>query len=213
MESDRLLKEVEKVLVVDLMQYTGLLHKKYGECLVKPDDGIYMVGATEPIIKAGQVVYSESSFKTQTPLKSLDDVVEGIVDGDGASIISPAFMRHRKKFLHTKPTLPIREIQIASIVADDYIDSMLPYSPARETYAGLREHIKPEYHYLIEEGHIEAALTKLISEVSCFVGSNIWNIYFFELNRTDLIIKRSVDFRVYDWTRKLEEEAFDLNSD
>lgn len=211
MESDRLLKEVHKVLVLDLTEYIGPLRKKYSECFLPPEEGIYMAGAIEPIIKAGQVIFSESGYKTLTPLQSLDDVNEGLLDKDGELIISAPFMRHRKKFLHTKPTLPVREIQVAAIMADDFIDSMLPYTPARETYRRVLDHLKPEYHYLSDEGHIEAALTKITNEVSLFVNADIWNIYFFEQKKTDLIITQSVDFRVYDWTKKLEEEAFDLD--
>lgn len=210
MESDRLLKEVHKILTLDLTEYVWLLRKKYADCLLPPEEGIYLVGNTEPIIKAGQVVYSETSYKTQTPLTSLDDVSEGILNKDGDLIISASFMRHQKKFLRTSPTFPVREIQIAAIIADDYIDSIVPYSPARETYKRVLDHVKPEYHYLVEEGHIEAALSKLTNEVSLFMNSDIWNIYFFQLKKTDLIVTQGVDFRIYDWTRKLEEEAFEL---
>ena len=56
MESTRLLSEVEKFLILDLMEYVGGLTKKYRECLLPPESGIYLVGSAKPIITTGQLI-------------------------------------------------------------------------------------------------------------------------------------------------------------
>jgi hypothetical protein len=195
------------------MEYIGNLRRKYSDCFMPPEPGLYVVGSTTPIIKAGQIVYSETSYKSMQPITSLDEVNEAVVDSEGRVIIPAQFMRHKKKMLRTEPVFPVRALNVASIIAEDFIDSSLPYTEPDVSNTRVYEHIKPEYHYLIDEGYIEGSLQRLINDTSLFVNSKLWNIYFFEQHSTDLVIKQSVDYRVYDWTRKLENEAFDLTQD
>lgn len=208
MESDRLLKETKAVIIINLMDYIQELIKKYEHTFKEPESGIYLVDSATPLLKPTQAYFSESSFKSQTPLTSLDDVEEQVVDENGDIIIPTYIMRRKSKMLSSKPTLPVRALQIAFETIQDQIDELLIHTPAREYGSGVKLHIKPEYHYLVTDGYIEASLGKLVRDISLFVGSDIWNLYYFKLNKTDLLIEKGIDFRVYDWTLKKEQEVF-----
>lgn len=207
MESDRLLKETKAVLIINLSDYIRDLREKYDHIFKEPEPGIYLVGESTPLLKASQPYYSETSFKTLTPITSLDDIEEPIVDGDGAMIIPTYIMRRKAKMLSAKPTLPVRALQIAFETIQDQIDEMLPHTPAREYGNAVKSHIQPEFHSVVTDGYIEAALSKLIRDITMFVGCDIWNLYYFKLNKTDLIVEKGVDYRIFDWTLKKEQEA------
>jgi hypothetical protein len=206
-ESDRLLKETKAVLVVDLMDYIRELIEKYEHIFKEPEPGVYLVGEATPILKSTEFYYSESSFKTQTFITSLDGLEEAILDEDGATIIPTYIMRRKARMLSNKPTLPVRAIQIAFETIQDQIDEMLPHTPAREYGAAVKEHVQSEFHSIVSDGYIEASLTKLIHEVTMFVGCDVWNLYYFKLQKTNLIIEKGVDYRIFAWTLNQEQEA------
>lgn len=207
MESDRLLKETKAVLIVNLMDYLRELIDNYEHIFKDPEPGIYLVGETIPVLKASQPYYSETSFKTQTMITSLDDLDEPILDEDGATIIPAYIMRRKTKMLSSKPTLPVRALQIAFETIQDQVDEMLPHTAPREYGLAVKAHIQPDAYALVDDGYLEASLSKLIRDVSMFVGCDIWNLYYFKLHKTDLIIEKSCDYRIYDWTLKKEQDA------
>lgn len=207
MESDHLLKETKAVLIVNLMDYLRDLRENYDHIFKAPEPGIYLVGEPTPILKATQPYYSETSFKTQTMITSLDNLNEPILDEDGAIIIPMYIMRRKAKMLSSKPTLPVRALQIAFETIQDQVDEMLPHTPAREYGASVKEHVQPEFHSVVTDGYIEASLSKLIRDVTMFVGCDVWNLYYFKLHKTDLIIEKGCDYRIWEWTHQREQEA------
>lgn len=206
-KSEHLLKQTKAVLILNLFDYIRDLIEKYEYAFKEPEVGIYLTDYSEPILKNNQVYYSESSYKTQTPINSLDDINEPILDQNGEIVIPLYIMRRKDKMLSSKPTLPVKALQIAYAIVDDTIDEMLPYTPAREYNKNVLEHVLPEHHNLVIDGYFESALNRLINEVLMFIGGDNWNMYYLKLNRCDLIIEKSCDYRIFDWTFQKEREA------
>lgn len=220
MRAEDLLKEVNGILVIDLLQYVQFLDNKYGHCFKDPEPGIYFLNKVDPVIVPEQKVYTRAGLKKGTPLSVLENIKESIIDADGNTIIPAYIMERQRKFLSTEPNLPVRAIKLASIVVEEYVDSLLTYTTPQDFISRAKEHLIDEGFSLYENGYMEAACQRIISEVANFIGADIWNFYFFETRNTDLIITKACDFRIYDWTLIQEErreiarqkEEYSLNS-
>lgn len=213
MESDCLLKETKAVLVLNLFDYIHDLIDKYNHTFIDPDPGIYLVGSDIPLLKHNQAYYSESSYLTQTPISSLDDVEEPILNQDGEIIIPKYIMLRKDKMLSSTPFLPVRAFQIVYALVQHVIDQVLPYTPAKDYQKDILQYVKPEFHHLVTEGYFESILYKLINDIYMFIGSDNWNIYYIKSQRSDLIIEKSIDYRVYDWTLQQEQQALEDTDD
>lgn len=78
----------------------------------------------------------------------------------------------------------------------------------------LMPYVKEEWHYVYDEElkqnvlnfgvfeRIYSIIMDIRTDVRNFLGKDPWIIHFFEEYQTDFVIKKSIDFRIYDWNRR-----------
>ncbi len=207
MKPNDLLKEINGILVVNLLDYIYPMADKFGHLFKDPEPGIYMLNNVDPVISAGMKVYTRKSREEDTALDNIDNIVDDIIDIDGRIIIPAPIMLKKRKYLSPTPSIPSRPLKVAKLIVEEYVDSMLAHGNPTDYETLAEEHLTEEGMVLFREGYFEATCSRLISEVARFIGSDTWNFYLFDLNNTDLMITKSCDYRVYDWTLIQEERA------
>lgn len=205
MKSEELLKEVHGFLSVNLLDYIEKLDRKYNKYFLPPEEGIYLLNRVEPIIKAGQKCYTAQGIKNNQPITNLSDIENDVFDENGVIIIPAFLMKRKSKNLSNVPNLPVNAIKIAYLLIDEYIDSLLPYTDARDWESLYKSYLTPEGIVLWKEGYLESAVSGLVNEIGRFISIDIWNYYFIELRNFDMMVTKSCDFRIHDWTLIQEE--------
>lgn len=205
-ESDLLVHHTNEVLVLDMMNYVQRLNTKYGKYFIDPEEGIYVVNRTTPLLTSKSAYYTQKGYAQRVPLTSLDNVKEAVVDENGAVIIPQYMMLRKDKFLRATPNLPVRAIQIAELIAKEYIDSMLPHVAPYDYQSDLLKLVKPAGRALVRDGYFESICRRMIVDISLFVRADIWNLYFYRQDNTDLIVQKGVDYRIWKWTKEQEEK-------
>lgn len=212
MESNAILNVVKEGLVIDLSRHAIKLHQKYGECFKDPEPGVYILNKNYPVIYPGSNYYSRSSFKSKTPLQDLNGVKEDILNEYGKVIIPRWVMENPKRYIRNKPNLPVREIDVLELLIRDYVDSLLAFNEPEDRSEKYDRLIKPEFRYMQTEGYLEAAAREIIDMVSVFVGADVWNMYDYKRQQSDLTVLKGEDWRIYDWTLQKEKETEEKNN-
>lgn len=212
MESNAILNVVKEGLVIDLSRHAIKLHQKYGECFKDPEPGVYILNQNYPVIYPGSNYYSRSSFKSKTPLQDLNGVKEDILNEYGKVIIPRWVMENPKRYIRNKPNLPVREIDVLELLIRDYVDSLLAFNEPEDRSEKYDRLIKPEFRYMQTEGYLEAAAREIIDMVSVFVGADVWNMYDYKRQQSDLTVLKGEDWRIYDWTLQKEKETEEKNN-
>jgi hypothetical protein len=165
--------------------------------------GAYLKGYDTPLITFDNSYYckrlnSNGNYDV-IPITSTDDINGEIFDRSNTLIMRDG------KFLTSTPTVPIRGIKIISA----YIDMLLTKYSAWATNNNIsvndiwKEFIKQEYEYTPEVFElIEDLLYDLRSEVRSFIGNDKWIMFFQKSFRNDIIIERTIDYRIYHYCQE-----------
>ncbi len=206
MESTAILAEVKEVLIIDLCQHVHNIDAVFGEQLIAPPAGVYILNNLEPTIRPNEVCYTASSYKRNEPIQALDNVNEAILNDHGEVIIPAMMMRQKQKFLKTAPRFSKVAMDVMEWMVREYVDSILVYVDPYDYESQVRQFFKPEFQH-IELPAIEVHMRRILCDVSMFMGADNWNIYRFKRSGTDLIIEKGADWRVYDWMCEHERKS------
>lgn len=75
-----------------------------------------------------------------------------------------------------------------------------------ERFYDIDESHKPYVEILNDE--VLLFLNPLKQQVCEFLGNNAWMIHFVKSNSADIIIETACDYRVYDWTRRMQNKGW-----
>jgi hypothetical protein len=212
METVAELMKPREVLVLSLLDFIHELVSEYSVAMKDPEEGIYLRNDVRPVIKVGRCFYSESSYRTMTPLTYLDGIDEAILDENGQIILPRFVMKRKHQLLLVKPSIPSRAIQLAFNLVGMYIDETVKYRTSEIYRELVLEQLRPEYTYLLGDGNIELVCQKLISRVAEFMGEDLWAVYFIRLINTTLVVEKAADYRVIEWTEKIGSKQWKTTS-
>lgn len=210
---NEVLESIESVFVIDLLHHAlSLEEQPYLGALVEPEEGLYLPGSIDPILRKRVKYYFRSDYAKGITIKTFDNIFdrkEDILDDNGVIVISQNHLRLKKKYITEQPTIPSVAIKVAISVALKFLNGLSRYTNINISPYHLHRFIKPEFSELIEREEYDHAYEELLDELSDFVGKDTWNMYFFKIRGTNLIIEKSVDYRIY----KFYEQLFVDQSD
>ena len=67
--------------------------------------------------------------------------------------------------------------------------------------------LKSDYAHLLNEDAFNAFIETPLSQLDQFIKDDNWNIYLSRVKTTSLYIEKTVDYRIYEWTRMQYEES------
>jgi hypothetical protein len=198
--------QVTKELIFDAAQVGDLLEAQFGMYLLPPPEGLYLPHQTQPVVRARQYYYQLSRSKDSTvaaevPIKSLEDIHEDLYDQDHTVVVP----KRLSKYLSVAPTLPVRGILLVADMVDWTIQNSAAWTKRKCPLVGtvIEQHLKEEYRTPEVIERVDNLLADIRTDVRQFIGRDTWVMFFHKLRRRDIIVERTVDFRIYDWERRM----------
>lgn len=198
----------KEVLVLNLLDYISELDIHYSSYFADPYPGIYIANKVEPVLLPNTVYYTDDGIRFTLEDFEIDKYTGSVTDEYGNMLLSRYVMSMQKSFLSKTPTLPVFAIKIAHIYALSVVDDATPYVRDKTKTTEAIRYLKPGGYIYVYNGMFSIALDELLKTISEFINNDIWNIYFIKLNNTDLIIEKSIDYRIYEW-HKLKYHSSD----
>ena len=202
----------KEAMVLQLLDNAWKLKALYGEAFINPPVGLYLPGKAEPFISDSSVLFLKSDPKPFTILtKDINTIEEDIYNRSGICVLPLKSAPRCKENILSRPTLPVMEITLLRYFFEHIVHSRCRWAVRTGTENKILQCFKPEYRYLYTEFHIEDTIDKSREILINFIGDDVWNYYFFKMYNANLIIEKSVDHRIYEWT-KLQYDLANPNS-
>lgn len=196
-------------LYLTVMSYAVLIEQQFGELLYPPPPGIYKLGETEPCIISTKRYYSEKVLPNKSrvtqPITDFDAITDHVVNENGQLVIPAYMMKDKPRYLSTVPTVPLRGLILVELFIKNYLDSICPYRKYNNFADKINNHILPGNEYLFDDGHLETTCQSLFRQIDSFIGKDDWHIYFVKRLHTDIIVEKTIDYRVHCWNEQNEQ--------
>lgn len=195
-----------KTYVLDCIEMATFLEIVMRDYFVPVTEGLYIEGELNPALVIGRAYFQLRDLQ-QTPLYDLDNIKGkgDITDIDGNVIVK----NKQLETITNSPLTPIQGINIIVAYIEFLIDrnSAWSHNKFRPLSSYINEYIKPEYHGVVEiYEKIDDLLIDLKISISKYLGDNRWIMFFLRRKNSDIFIDQSIDYRIYDWTRRIESK-------
>ncbi len=206
--SSEFLLRATQTLLVDAVQELQYVLNNYPGILVDNPKGIYQVGSLFPVLKDGEHYYTRSGLKEGKPIKDIDKVKEAVFDKNGQLLINDFAMKNKRQFLSNESSISKAGLHAVYCFINKKIEDNCAYSRFRRYEEQFMLCFKPEYQDAIRQGEIDIDLmfSGLSERVSNFIQDEPWTIYFTKKISTLVLVEKTVDFRIYDWTLQKETQ-------
>ena len=178
---------------------------------IKLTEGLYVANAYKPLIEFNTHFYVRDENGVFILVTSANDVKATKSDIWLRSSKSyDLYIKYSdlKKFSSKLTTTPIVNYSYL-LVLKEIIEQMVATHLYHTSYSPVSKLIrlfKDEYiDYVREEKYLEDFIN-LDREIADLVHLHRWNIYFFKIISNSIIVERSVDYRIYEWTRSQIQE-------
>lgn len=191
----------KEILVISLKEKAYQMLASIGHTLVPNPFGIYTKTQLFPVLRPGESAFAMSTGKKHgfDEIGNLDD---DICNARGEVIIPRAFMRDKARMLSINGFYPISALQLLKASVDLNMRRFCPHAaPFTNEHNAAASFLKPEYQHLLYENELDVFISDLIEEMHDFVVKDTWNIYFTKVKTDNLHIEKSIDYRIFDWTR------------
>lgn len=205
-----LINTVEFTDLFPLMDYIYLLSVEYPNLFKQPTGAIYKKLSIVPILSSNKTYYREKDYSEFTLgeitnldiLKSINlQPDENIVDKNNNLILSFKQINEADKYLTTEPFVNPYILDYIKEMIDDFISNNVKYFQdlhPRDTDKYLTD-LGIEFN---ENGKLAEIFDDLFEAIFVIVHDHPWSIYYTEIYQTDLVVKRSIDYRILDWMLK-----------
>lgn len=183
-DPNQLLKAT-KTCIISVENEADMLETKFESKLKPVLKGFYKFGSMYPL---GPKEVNELLAESKRAVTALRD----ISSGSGIEVIN-----NRSKLLFEYPTVPSRGLKLIELCICDEINRINPYKVDRSVAASIERMFLP--NAVVDLQEVAECCNSIVADVLDFVGEDVWHIYNVSFNRTDLIIERTVDYRIYDW--------------
>lgn len=195
----------EEVLVVSLKEPSLALHSVLNDKIYPNPPGIYVHGRLMPVITPNQTLFTLSDGK-QITYEDLPNINDDICDFEGKVLIKREIMLNKGRLLSYGGFYPIGALQLLKAAVNRYLQTFARFAvPFSNEHSAVR-YLKPEYQHLLAEGFFDTYINGIITEIHEFVIQDLWRMYFTKVKGDDLYIEKTVDYRIYDWTRMQYEQ-------
>ena len=198
---------VEALVKIDLRNSADMIETTFPDKLLPPPKGIYRVGLVNPVMIDGVSYYyhvpGETAPKLVEDINKVED--SAVYDASGKCVIPLTYMRQKARFLANVPMLPYRGLHVMRAVVDNQINSFAAYHRhGIKSFADqLGAHFLPSVE-INEEliNMVENCCRQVRTEITLFLGSNEWSMFFTKLQGTTLLVEKSMDWRAWEWEQK-----------
>lgn len=210
------LNEVESVFVVDLYKQAILLPDSIKQVLIEDAPGYYIPGIVKPIINK-QDINRINIISKKNPADFFNTSVEELIRVSkvnknyfreidiqyGNVTVDGVVFLNQIKNLTTSPNKSIVQMQF---VKDLILDNL--YQICRQnthSFGKFYKYIKPEGRDLVDAYNCGDDLRNVLETLRVFIGRHVDYLYFNKEVGTNLIIEKTVDYRVYEYYKLLQK--------
>lgn len=198
-----------------------------GSFLQSCENGVYLLGKTEPVLVPGREYFQSTTDKYGRPtiaaINGGTPITGDVYDASGDVVL----LRNRLSLLRDSSHLPVQGLKIVQSVFEWAVEAnseWIDRAGLIDFDEMLGEFIISEYEFLSRKQPINSppityyqfhhyalrALGKILHQVEAtvadFIGHGVedrWVMHFVErVNFTDLALIKSIDYRIHDWTRR-----------
>ena len=213
------LKTTEQMLI-DLQDNFCIskLSTKLSEYCKPNKPGIYTTTSHNPVLVPNNKYYTREGLMTNKPItqEEFPSIVENVYNSDGTLAVSSFLMRDKSSLLSTKPKINQAIPNIVHLVINDYLKSMRYRDfDSEDLIYSLKHFIRQDKQDEIDSNFIDeivVIIDPIILSIMDFVDEDIHHIYFVDLlNDQNLVIRKTVDFRIYEYTKLQYAEPEEIN--
>lgn len=209
------LNELEGVFIVDLYKQSLALPANIKQVLIDDIPGYYIPGVNKPFVSNQDkdritVVNKTTNESLNTSIDELLRIADinksyfkNIHIQLGNNIITGYFFLQQCKSFTNTPTASYVQMQF---IKDLLLDVL--YQRCRQnthSFGKYYKYIKPEGRDLIDTYNCGDDLREVIDSLNSFISRHVNNLYFHKELGTNLIIEKSVDYRVYEYYKLLQK--------
>jgi hypothetical protein len=205
---------VKKTLILDPLPLATRVEDEMRLYIVPAESGLYLRGSKKPAIIPGNRYFCKSKNQEKSNrLVAIYDVsdITGDVYNEFGEIVLPF---RKKEFVSNEPLVPVRGLNIVYNYVEKVLNDRSEWVRSRRIHdlkSYLSEFIKPEYQEAADiYDHIHELLIDLRIDVNQFVGDDKWVMHFCKFVGNDICVEKTIDYRVYSWSR---EHFLELGSD
>jgi hypothetical protein len=226
------------MVILPVVAEAMILEQKYGTCMFAEAQGIYRLGDTEPSILPGEIYYTRNtgantqgrqnrtlldtgnssfsiSVRQNNLLGSLQEITDfmsetsHVYDKFGKLVIADYMMRNKERYLGNLPSLPSRSIVIIEMIIRDLVGRTTEYGSKATYQQEIYNLLLPEYHFIQDQNLLEDTIPSVVQRVLNFIGEDTWHIYQIRRNNGNVVLEKTIDYRIYEYHRRLDDEYQD----
>jgi hypothetical protein len=169
-----------------------------------PVKGLYLNNSYKPLIEfnTNYYVIKDNAYKLITDIDDIKTTKSNIyIKSNGVYELIYRYDKLKKNMsiLTITPTINYSHILVLKEMIDAIITGLLHYKTYSAHYK-LYNCFKEEYRDFVRNEDYLTIFNDLYSDISEFVSDNRWNIYFTKIINNSILIEKSVDYRIYQWT-------------
>jgi hypothetical protein len=188
-----------------------MIETSFAACL-RPhgNHGVFLPGRARPVLEI-----NKQYFQHDLHGKLVSVVVNNIADvkGDFYNIDAELLLSTQRinvAHLSLESSLPLLGMKIIEAYAKMVVSETSTWARERITTEEiLLEFLKPEMaapnnSELLEKmcDTLDTILRELKTDIRQFIGADDWVMHFVKMRGSDLYVEKTIDFRIYDWTRR-----------
>lgn len=202
------------ILVLATSDCAVALADSYGEYFPKPEPGVYINGNSKPAFILGQDCYKlirdGNGTIVQSKILSIADITDTVYNLD-AEILIPQEVA-RRRMVSNKPSLPFIQAVLIKEIASAAVRRHVNWykGPKFSTEDVIMSFVKEQ----IDPNASEDQVSNLLDAIQEFtydtetvivkkVKNDPWAKFDIELRGLDIWITRGMDYRAWDWERRM----------
>lgn len=213
--------EIEATITLNVEDCASYIESCCADYLVPPPKGIYSNSRIDPVMVDGGYYYTiEYVGKDirRNPVSDLETVKKGLsvytdLNGRDYVVVTALQLQNKERCLSALPIRPYRGVKIVEQLITHQIDNYIKYRKgAKDLFDRISPHINKDLNDEAMErlmGVIKEQYADTRLAVSDFMGKHDWNLYFIKCKNGNITIQKSMDYRAYDWMRRMESEEWE----
>lgn len=194
-------------LLLSVLNIANIIEACYGQYLIHPQEGYYLPHSLEPIPTELYIVN-----KTKTALipytGDIRKLTCSIYDKYSNIIANDSIMKEQEKYLFSTPKLPVQGLKMVKALVENRVECFLPWVKYQTSQRYIYNLLKSSDIDIFENGSLDRLMESIYQMLDDFIKRDIWFIYFIKYIGLDLIVEKTIDFRVKEWHEKIESGLY-----
>ena len=194
-------------LLLPVLNIANAIEACHGQYLLHPQEGYYLPHSLEPIPSELYIVN-----KTKTALipytGDIRKLTCSIYDKYSNVVASDSIMKEQEKYLFSTPKLPVQGLKMVKALVENRIECFLPWVQYQTSRRYIYNLLKSSDVDIFENGSLDRLMESIYQMLDDFIKRDIWFIYFIKYIGLDLIVEKTIDFRVKEWHEKIESGLY-----